>query len=112
VPKSRRLESPALNRSDRSGVYIFAYATVKANVAHLASLIQEDLSDLGPAKPSYVESGKIWRDVKHLSRRGGVATDAAGSGRVDMTVRRRACSDRRFARLRLPIAPDTECRHQ
>lgn len=112
MPKSRWLESPTPNRSHRSGVNIFAYAAVQADVRHLASLIEEDLSDLRPAQRSYVESREIWRDVKHSSRRIGVATDAAGSGRVDMTVGWRACSDRRFPRLRLAIAADPECRHQ
>ena len=64
MPKPGRLESPTLNRSDRSGVNIFAYAAVKADVLHGASLIHEDLSDLRPAKPRHVESRKIGRGVK------------------------------------------------
>jgi hypothetical protein len=101
-----------VNRRDRSAVNILTYAAVKADVLHFTSLIHEDLSEFRPAKPSDVESRKIWRDVKHLSRGVGVATDAASSGRKDVTVGWRAYGDRQFPRWRLAITADTEGRHQ
>jgi hypothetical protein len=97
------------NGHHSSSIDVLADAAKETSALHLASIVNEDFSDLDSVEASQVERGKIRRDVHDLPRHVGVAADAAGvGGSVDVARGWRARGHRKLCRAARLLAASAE----